>query len=201
MARGNEVGLAEVGSAEVVSIRPRPDGQGKRGGSRDGPPADSFNPPPARWPGETCCWCGSSTGSPSFNPPPARWPGETAFQSRRSKVEVGFQSAPGPMARGNLIVVWQLTATPGVSIRPRPDGRGKPRPAFRSGTVRCSFNPPPARWPGETRHLVAASGLRPEVSIRPRPDGQGKPSAVWQGEAGKEQVSIRPRPDGQGKPP
>ena len=104
----------------IVSIRPRPSGQGK--------PFQPANAEQLRYP----------TG---FNPPPARgkrrWP--CAGASKRS---TGFQSAPSPLA-----------------------GR--------------SFNPPPARRPGETIRWVplpATLAVAAVVSIRPRPSGQGKPS-------------------------
>src|SRR5262249_6448030 len=138
-------------------------------------------------------------GCSSFNPPPARWPGETMLYASIKTEGEGFQSAPGPMARGNVVRYnegrgeWEFQSAPGpmargnwrpsaarapesaVSIRPRPDGQGKrasasarpprtvgfqsaPGPMARgnrrAGTgsrPKSSFNPPPARWPGETR--------------------------------------------------
>ena len=66
------------------------------------------------------------------------------------QVRLVFQSAPGLVARGNA--VRQPVTTPtsvSVSIRPRPDGQGK-LPMFGSSHDAYSFNPPPARWPGET---------------------------------------------------
>ena len=173
-------------------IRPRPVGQGKHGDSAESATdIEGFNPPPARWPGETPerrradvefqsapgpLARGKRAGRaarqcPCFNPPPARWPGETP----RAAVADGrlFQSAPGPLAGGETngqIPRWPPTLS--VSIRPRPVGQGKP-------------------------DAVGPTSRHPAVSIRPRPVGQGKPnrSAV----ASSVKLSIRPRPVGQGK--
>ena len=149
MARGNSASSTSTPFTSRVSIRPRPDGQGKR----------------LAMPSEQCRIVGG------FNPPPARWPGETggAAELRRAR---RFQSAPGPMARGNHV-----------------DQDGA-RPAFR-------FQSAPGPMARGNRQMVTILGVR-YVSIRPRPDGQGKRDTAPR-LPGCRRVSIRPRPDGQGK--
>ncbi len=156
-----------------VSIRPRPDGQGKPGAdSCKMPCVGCFNPPPARWPGETEGYSRSYLSRICFNPPPARWPGET--RAARETVHPGM-----------------------VSIRPRPDGQGKPRrtpdpPSW------SRFNPPPARWPGETCLGTPHYGAWEAFQSAPGPMARGNLAGCPLGIFG-EGVSIRPRPDGQGK--
>src|SRR2546426_487548 len=107
-----------------------------------------FNPPPARWPGETFASRRFRPDHQSFNPPPARWPGETAHGGKTMQILTEFQSAPGPMAGGNLAV-----------------------PLLVNGAV-GRFNPPPARWPGETP-VEADRGEAQEFQSAPGPMAGG----------------------------
>ena len=92
---------------------------------------------------------GASKGGLEFQsaPGPMARGNITALPGSEEKIK--FQSAPGPMARGNPDHSACQPSLKGVSIRPRPDGQGK-----RIG-----------------HDAVLDAG---EVSIRPRPDGQGK---------------------------
>src|SRR2546425_1099911 len=110
-----------------------------------------------------------------FNPPPARWPGETKSGTSQSIVPSVFQSAPGPMARGNGTAPCFATRPARFQSAPGPNVRGNPQEPITDH---------PARM----------------FSIRPRPDGQGNPIYVLV-DLGGLVVSIRPRPDGQGNSP
>ena len=57
-----------------------------------------FNPHPARGPGESLRAARSSAGWCRFNPHPARGPGESIGAAQRLKSIEWFQSAPGPRA-------------------------------------------------------------------------------------------------------
>ena len=116
--RPGEIASPEVLRAthpELVSIRPRLGGRGRRGLA--GPLATnsrSFNPPPARRPGNEYAImsfdrCRStpvggqeSTIGRCFNPPPARRPGETPTRQHHGPEDARvFQSAPGSEAGGD----------------------------------------------------------------------------------------------------
>src|SRR5205085_1647187 len=96
----------------------------------------------------------AGTGAPgsnlTFHSPPARRPGETSLQPTTEPPHKKFQSGPSPKARGNARP-WPRAPGRGrtVSIRPQPEGQGKPR-------------------------RLAGGAVRAGVSIRPQPEGQGK---------------------------
>ncbi len=180
----------------LVSIRPRPEGQGNRRSrfpsarprrfqSAPGPKARGIAPEHAR--------LLAALGFQSAPGPKAR--GIAPLAVLRRGVRRQFQSAPGPKARGirgpstgprsaasfNPPPARRPGESPqggdgapvgAVSIRPRPEGQGnRPcRPRCRRGAAR--FNPPPARRPGESGGGEQDHGRR-RVSIRPRPEGQG----------------------------
>src|SRR2546430_1414848 len=131
----------------------------------------------------------------SFNPPPARRPGETSGLAHPI-YEVLFQPAPGPKARGNPrdmaqgVTPWRFNPPPARRpgensgpggcrqrwrvLTPPPAPRaGETSWALAAGAGRGLFNPPPARRPGETRARRCRWDA-PDVSTRPRPEGQGK---------------------------
>ena len=194
-----------------VSIRPRPSGQGKPAAWRrslhaDSPERVSIRPrgPLARGNRYSVASYGSvgpwTRGFFQSAPGPlargnsavrfGRHPGNGQYRQ--------FQSAPGPMARGNATRKCKLAAECGKEFQsaPGPMARGNPRRRrYRRRSTRYGFNPPPARWPGETGRPCS---VWPWVSIRPRPDGQGKRRRGIRRRIDLI-VSIRPRPDGQGK--
>src|SRR5262249_44960015 len=89
---------------------------------------------------------GCGTG---FNPPLARWPGETRARWEYQLPRLVFQSAPGTLARGNCATCWRSVSrrcfNPPLARWP-----GETRPPRTGPVGRSSFNPPLARWPGET---------------------------------------------------
>ena len=161
--RGDEAG--------EVSIRPRPLAGGIGSSGRTVLTSSSFNPPPARWPGESrdarllrlrqhvsIRPRPAGRGNPhqrgqirpatEFQSAPGRWPGESRRRAPSVGSPWGFNPPP---AR------W-----PGES--PLDPGR---RP------VQQGFNPPPARWPGESAGGWGDPNRIEVVSIRPRPAGRG----------------------------
>ena len=158
----------------LVSIRLRPAGRGNRpfdpaivAGSQwfqsaPGPLAGGIANPSARRAASSC-----------FNPPPARWPGESPCDASAHSLREMFQSAPGPLA-GGILRSCRLMVTPypfqsapgplagGIDTGPTGGRRGP-----------GSFNPPPARWPGESLAQRPPDRFRRAVSIRPRPAGRG----------------------------
>src|SRR5438093_689938 len=84
-----------------------------------------------------------------------------------------IQFSPGGMAGGNGSRASARFVARGVSIRPRPDGRGKLY-SPRAASPRPSFNPPPAGWPGET--------TEPAAPRAPTTRCFNPPPAGWPGE-------------------
>src|SRR5262249_13000857 len=112
-----------------------PDGQGKPELERQHHrPLFGFNPPPARWPGETRAWRPSPPRAGSFNPPPARWPGETEDAAGGRARRHGFNPPPARWP-GETPRLGRGADTRLVSIRPRPDGQGKPGHTQRLGKL------------------------------------------------------------------
>src|SRR5438093_709678 len=73
--------------------------------------------------GNVNCWKGSFLMR-SFNPPPAGWPGET-ITAFVIGVGVVVSIRPRPDGRGKPVAVDHPVGNGIASIRPRPDGRGK----------------------------------------------------------------------------
>ena len=126
-----------------------------------------FNPPPARWPGETPAPC-RQRAAPTvrcFNPPPARWPGETRGCRKlpRRRGRGLFQSAPGPMARGNAdLAGCSILARRRFNPPPGPLARGNGSvQRWASGRPHPGFNPPPARRPRGTPGAIHRSTVWP----------------------------------------
>src|SRR5207245_11546065 len=83
-----------------VSIRPRPGGRGKPKCPQAILSDPRFQSAPGPEAGGNTTAAAHTYSRRSFNPPPARRPGETR-SSRRSSAAARFQSAPGPEAGGN----------------------------------------------------------------------------------------------------
>ncbi len=99
--------------------------------------------------------------------------------------EVSFQSAPGPQAGGNCVLPIESSRASKFQSAPGPQagGNGCIKPRL---LLARSFNPPPARRPGETFSDRSRTRGRCLVSIRPRPAGRGKravrlspPNSSW----------------------
>gem|GEM_PF-1074612 len=165
------------------------------GGARFHP--RSFNPLPARRPGETFSPGLCRVGFGRFNPLPARRPGETSVGNQ---VKFHYNSFnPLPARR------------PGETCAPQPCDRRcccfNPLPARRpretslsstSRAFRASFNPLPARRPGET-FMAASHQIQPHVSIRSRHEGRERP-ALRRALPARRYVSIRSRHEGRERP-
>jgi len=182
--------------------------------------APGFNPPPVPWTG------GMRTTSGATRPahqvsirPRSRGPGESGSICATAPA-CWFQSAPGPVDRGNSGRQAMEGRGSIVSIRPRSRGPGEfahavptlwavkfqsaPGPVdrgnFRSSRSPCRprrFNPPPVPWTGG----MPAGPLQFLVGICFNPPPVPWTGGIWHAEAFAVQVlvSIRPRSRGPGE--
>ena len=200
-----------------VSIRPRPLAGGIAAScTPNWTPTASFNPPPAAGRGNRRPPRRRSGNRPvsirprplaggnasprrsipilqkGFQSAPGRWPGESVALIENGLRAAMFQSAPGPLAGGILRCVWESARDAQVSIRPRPLAGGIIATLPSPCASRRSFNPPPARWPGESS-AGPTSAKKPSCFNPPPAAGRGNHRHA-DGLRGLQPVSIRPRP-------
>ena len=197
-ARGNPASHSDT-LRRSVSIRPRPEGQGKRlvRVLQHGVDARFQSAPGPKARGNARGAGGLGRASPFQSAPGPKARGNSKLKRCVARWLV-FQSAPGPKARGNWPVMLLKSRVVEFQSAPGPKARGNKRRGGRLPDRLC-FNPPPARRPGETRDCGRGHAAGGRVSIRPRPEGQGKPPQGHD-HGLRHEVSIRPRPEGQGKP-
>ena len=132
----------------------------------------------------------------SFNPLPARRPGESDLAVELVEGDHGFQSAPDPKTGRKA----DLNAARNIALRfqsaPDPKtGRERHAAGECRSSKQCSFNPLPARRPGERlEHCRAAQRQHIVVSIRSRPEDREK-AARRSPRPRDGRVSIRSRPE------
>ena len=146
------------GQLMAVSIRPRPNGQGKRPHRARASRTGEFQSAPGPTARGNVTRIAKTVNRYCFNPPPAQRPGETGQGRNQS-------------------------ADRRVSIRPRPNGQGKPHcPRGKSRSWKRCFNPPPAQRPGETPKCGLAR--RSRRSFNPPPAQRPGETWPWEPSAG-----------------
>ena len=217
---GRKASRFAVSQADRVSIRSRPEDREKDGlvepscsmefQSAPGPKAGrnpwpvsaaasaplSFNPLPARRPGESQTGRHRWRSGSRFQSAPGPKTGRKEPAARSAGRRATFQSAPGPKAGRKARDARETCWIARVSIRSRPEDREKGPAACCEGWPRDRFNPLPARRPGETLHVAWRRSCRAFQSA-PGPKAGRKSSMVGLGAL--DHVSIRSRPEGREK--
>src|SRR5205807_993375 len=107
-----------------VSIRPGPDGPGKRDGCRVIHIGGKFQSAPVPMDRGNSSARATASPSSSFNPPRSRWTGETRSLQRQHRAH-SVSIRPGPDGPGKRERRGPTPRAVIVSIRPGPDGPGK----------------------------------------------------------------------------
>ena len=159
-----------------ASMRPRPEGRGER---REGPTAAEI----------AALQCGHDPKAVEnrvgrLDPPRPRRRFNAATTRRPWRTEAGRDRAdrrpaasmrPRPEGRGEPRPWPAFSPRCVASMRPRPEGRGEPAATKGFGIqMVAGFNAATTRRPWRTGQCTDGGGLRQSASMRPRPEGRGE---------------------------